>query len=95
MIALVRLVARLTGLSKAASGVLSALLVLALVAGAFGIIYWEGRQDGEDAVRERDQDAVDRAVEGIRSARACRDAGGVWSQTLGECRKPLLRAPAR
>lgn len=73
----------------AVGGVAAVLVVTAVYWSWHSAVYDRGYRDGAGdaiaAVREQNERAAEAAREGINRARACRDAGGVWSTVDGAC----------
>jgi hypothetical protein len=75
---------------------LAALAVAGAVAAAAAVAIRESGREAERArVEEENREFSDAVLEGVRDVRGCADAGGVWSQRTGECRRPLPGPAAR
>ena len=65
-------------------------LVAALLVGGFfwidGRGYDRGRTETLNAIAAQDQEAIDAAFQARLRVRACRERGGVWDVTTGQCR---------
>lgn len=62
---------------------------VAVIAGVgtalYGLGHHRGYSGAMDDVESQNKGAANAAREAVGNVRACRDGGGVWNQTTGEC----------